>query len=142
MGKALLFCTIAMIFYGLEISVADWKLSKVSPRVLTLCYSLAVAVFAGLSLVFARGQVGPAGSEWTFVGLMVLASFVATVGHFAALNEGAGAVVLAMFYCLLPVVASLFAAVFKGEAPSLRLVLAWLAAVTSLVLVTGSKANE
>ena len=142
MEKAMLFCALAMVFYGLEISVADWKLAKVSPRVLTFCFSLGVALLAGLSLIFAKGQVLPKGSDWTVVVLMVLASFVAAVAHFAALNEGAGAVVLTMFYCLLPVVASLFAAVFKGEAPSWRLVLAWFAAVIALVLVSGSRGDQ
>lgn len=139
MGKSLVFCTIAMVCYGLEIAVADWKLAKLSPRLLTFCYALGVAACAGLSLLVSRERPAlPAGPEWAFLGLMILASFAAALAHFAALHAGAGAVALTLYYCLLPVVASAFAAAVKREIPDARLVLAWLAAVLALALVSGS----
>ena len=73
---------------------------------------------------------------------MILASFVAAVAHFAALHAGAGAVVLTLCYCLLPVVASVFGVLAKGECPESRLVLGWVAAVVALVLVSGGKGDD
>lgn len=139
MSKSFLLCVLAMVFYGLEISVADWKLTRISPRLLTFCYALGVATLAGVGLLVDWPETVPRGKEWSFVGLMVLASFVAALAHFAALHEGAGAVSLTLVYCLLPVVASLFAAVFKGEIPTLRLVLAWVAAAVALALISGNR---
>lgn len=138
MGKALVFCTVAMVCYGLEIAVADWKLTRLSPRLLTFCYALGVAACAGLSLLFSRDRPAlPVGPEWMFLGLMILASFAAALAHFAALHARAGAVVLTLCYCLLPVVASVFGVVVKGEVPTAKLALGWVAAVIALILVSG-----
>jgi drug/metabolite transporter (DMT)-like permease len=139
MSKSFLLCVLAMAFYGLEISVADWKLTRISPRLLTFCYALGVAVLAGIGLLFHWPETIPCGKEWAFVGMMIVASFVAALAHFAALHEGAGAVSLTLVYCLLPVVASLFAAVFNGELPTVRLVLAWAAAAVALALISGNR---
>lgn len=139
MKLATMFCLLAMLFYALETSITDWKLAKVSPRVLTLCYAIGVAICAAVSLIFAKDVKVPEGSQWTFVVLMILASFVAASSHFAALNQDAGAVKLTMFYCLMPVAASLFMAVFKQELPSWRVVAAWFVAAFALYLVSSGK---
>lgn len=129
-----------MVFYGLEIAVADWKLSHVHPRVLTFCYSVGVAACAGTALLFADRPRWPTGGEWNWVGLMILASFVAAFAHFAAITGKAGAVTLTLFYALLPVVAALFGVLVKGEWPTPRIVLAWLLGAGALVLLaTGQK---
>lgn len=140
MNPALTFCALAMLFYGLEIAVADWKLTAVHPRVLTFCYSVGVTACAGLFLLFADKPRWPKGGEWNWVGLMILASFVAAFAHFAAITGKAGAVTLTLFYALLPVVAALFSVLVKGEWPSLRMVLAWgLGAAALVLLATGQK---
>ena len=54
MGRALVFCTVAMVCYGLEIALADWKLARLSPRLLAFCYALGVAACAGISLLAAK----------------------------------------------------------------------------------------
>lgn len=140
MNQALLCCAAAMLFYGLETAVADWKLRDVHPRVLTFLYAVGVAVFAGVYLLFADKPRWPKGGEWGYVAFLIVASFIAAVAHFMAINLKAGAVTLTLFYSLLPVVAALFTAVVKGELPTLRTVLAWLLAAAALALVaTGQK---
>jgi drug/metabolite transporter (DMT)-like permease len=138
MKSASIFCAIAMVFYALEISITDWKLTQVSPRLLTFCYSLGVATCAGVSLLFLKEIRAPEGQQWLFIVAMVAASFVAAWAHFAALNLHAGAVQLTLFYSLMPVAASAFTAFFKGELPSLRMVLAWAAAALALYLMSSS----
>lgn len=139
MRLATFFCVLAMVFYALETSIADWKLAKVSPRVLTLCYALGVAICAGISLLFTKEQTIPHGSQWVYVILMVGVSFVAALSHFAALHHESGAVTLTMFYCLMPVAATLFMALFKQQLPSWRLVVAWGIAALALYLVSTGK---
>lgn len=137
MKSVTLLCTLAMLFYALEIAVTDWKLSNISPRLLTLCYALGVAICAGISLCFGHEEIrGPQGRQWLFVILMVFASFIAASTHFQALHEQSGAVRLTMFYCLLPVAASLYMAMFKGEVPSIRTFAAWIAAALALYLIS------
>jgi drug/metabolite transporter (DMT)-like permease len=137
MKSITLFCTVAMLFYALEIAVTDWKLSNISPRLLTLCYALGVAICSGISLCFGQEEIrGPQGKQWIFVLLMVLASFVAASSHFQALHEQSGAVKLTMFYCLLPVAASIYVAMLKGELPNARIMVAWPIAALALYLVS------
>lgn len=135
MNSALICCGLAMLFYGLEIAVADWKLAHIHPRVLTFCYALGVACCAGVALLFIDNPTLPRGKDWTWVGLMVLASFVAALSHFAAITGRAGAVTLTLFYALLPVVAALFGGLVRGEWPSARMILAWALGAAALVLL-------
>ena len=140
MKVAAIYCTLAMAFYALEIAVADWKLTSVSPRFLTLCYSLGVAICAAISLSFGGNEIKlPQGSQWAFVLLMIIASFIAALSHFKALHEQSGAVMLAMFYCLMPVMASLYMALFKWELPNFRTAAAWLVAALALYLLSTSE---
>ncbi len=53
MNTASLLCILAMIAYSTEISIADQKLSNVSPKVLTVFYSSAVLIIAAF---FVLGQ--------------------------------------------------------------------------------------
>ena len=140
MKVAAIYCMLAMAFYALEIAVTDWKLTSVSPRFLTLCFSLGVAVCAAISLSIGKAEIKmPQGWQWSFVLLMIAASFVAALAHFKALNEQSGAVMLTMFYCLMPVMASLYMALFKWELPNLRVVVAWLVAALALYLLSTSE---
>lgn len=142
MKLAILFCILAMLFYALEIAVADWKLTSVSPRFLTLCYSLGVAICAAISLLVGNSPIKtPQGYQWFFVALLIGASFIAAVSHFEALHHESGAVMLTMFYCLMPVAASFYMACFKREVPNLRIVLAWIVAAVALYLVSTSKSK-
>lgn len=143
MRTATLFCTLAMLFYAMEIALTDWKLSSISPRLLTLCFSLGVAICTAVMLAIGGEKVRmPDGYQWAFVLLMIAASFIAALAHFEALNRQAGAVMLTMFYCLMPVAASFYMALFKRECPSFRVVLAWIVAALALYLLstgTGEK---
>lgn len=139
MKLATWFCILAMLFYALETSITDWKLTRVSPRVLTLCYALGVAICAAVSLIFTKDVQLPQGSQWGFVVLMIGASFIAASSHFAALHHDSGAVMLTMFYCLMPVSAALFTAIFKLEVPNWRVVVAWLIAAIALYLISTAK---
>lgn len=138
----LLFCFLAMLCYSLEICVTDLKLTRINARVLTLLYSGGVFLFsvAGLALfkptAGEEGSAWPRGAEWVFVLLMAGASWVAAQCHFSALYYQSGAVMLTMFYVLLPVMASVYAAIFKGEWPTSRLVVAWVLAGVALYLVS------
>lgn len=137
MRLSLLFCFLAMTGYALEIAVTDWKLARVSPRLLTFGYSLGVATLAAMSLLHGRESlIAPSAREWPFVGLMVIASFLAAWAHFAALHEGASAPVLAMFYCVMPMAASGWMFLFTGEIPSARMLLAWLFGAVALYLAS------
>lgn len=140
MKIAVTYCMIAMAFYALEIAVTDWKLTSISPRLLTLCYALGVAICAAVSLSMQSIEIKmPQGNQWIFVLLMIAASYIAASAHFNALTEQSGAVMLTMFYCLMPVAASLYMAIFKWELPSFRMVAAWLVAALALYLLSTSE---
>ena len=137
MKNSVALCILAMTFYALEIALTDWKLSKISPKAITLFYALGVATLAGINLIFAKEIKFPQGTEWGFTALMVVVSFVAALAHFAAIHNGCGAVT--MFYCLMPVVASLFSVLFKLESPDWRTAAAWILAVLALYLASTGK---
>ena len=140
MKVAAIYCMVAMAFYALEIAFTDWKLTSVSPRFLTLCFSAGIAICAAVSLCVKRQEIKmPHGWQWSFILLMVAASYVAALAHFKALNEQAGAVMLTMFYCLMPVAASLYMALFQWELPKFRTVAAWLIAAVALYLLSTSE---
>ena len=143
MTIAVLFSTMAMLFYALEIAIADWKLSDVSPRLLTLLYSSGVATYAAISLLISHDSVkAPEGYQWIFIAILITSSFIAAVSHFEALNHESGAVMLTLFYCLMPVAASFYMALFKREMPGMRVIVAWLIAGLALYLLsTGEKHN-
>ena len=130
-----------MLFYALEIALTDWKLSSISPRLLTFCFSLGVAVCAGATMLISHEKIRmPEGYQWVFILLMIGASYIAALAHFEALNRQSGAVMLTMFYCLMPIASSFYMAIFKGALPNYRVVLAWLVAALALYLLsTGEK---
>ncbi len=131
---------IAMAFYALEISITDLKLSQISPRLLTLIYSLGVALVSLISLLIEPAHSGaPNVNQITFIVLMVIASFIGASAHFEALHGGIGTAKLTLAYAFLPVAGALHSVIFKKEIPSLGLVAAWLLAVLSLYLVSISK---
>ncbi len=140
MKSSAFFCVVAMAFYALEIAFTDWKLTNISPRLLTFFFSAGVAVCAAIGLAVDHQELCmPQRSQWIFVLLMIAASFVAALAHFRALNEQSGAVMLTMFYCLMPVAASLYMACFRREVPNLRTMLAWAVAAFALYLISTGK---
>ncbi len=133
-------CTMAMLFYAMEIALTDHKLSNITPRLLTLCYALGVAICAAIGLLFQHEKIHmPQATQWIFVILMILASFIAASAHFEALHKGSGAVKLTMFYCLMPVAASFYMAIFKWECPNYKTIGAWLLAATALYLLSSDE---
>lgn len=131
---------VAMAFYALEIAITDWKLSSISPRLLTLFYSLGVALFSLASILIARGNHAmPDMKQMGFVVLMILASFIAASAHFHALTTGTGAIKLTMVYMLLPVAASFYMFIFKLQIPDLKIVAAWALSVVALYLLSTAK---
>lgn len=131
---------LAMMLYALETSITEWKLTNLSPRLLTLMYSVGVALFSLVTLILARETHSlPDAKQSIFVILMVLTSFLAANAHFQALTSGTSAVVLSMFYALMPVFSSIFMAIFKHQMPSLQLFLAWILATSALFLVSTTK---
>lgn len=142
MSDGIFFCLMAVGFYSIEIVISDWKLSHISPRFLTLCYAIGIGFFALASIFQLKpGQVVlPHGKDWIFILLMIIASFGGAVSHFAALNKSSGAVLLAIYYTLLPVGASVLVYIFRGGFPSIKLILAWiLAAAATILLSTATK---
>ncbi len=130
-------CVIAMFFYAAEISVTDHQLKGIHPRFLTLLYSGGVFVLTLIWLIQSRPEVQmPTAKQWTFVVLMVGASVIAAHAHFQALHKDAGAVTLTMYYCLLPVVATLIDVAVKQELPEWRTILGWVLGVAALYCVT------
>ena len=129
------FCLLAMAFYALEIAITDWQLSRLEPKLVTFLYAAGVALFAGIRLAIGERTPLPTGRQWLFVALMIVASFLAASAHFQALHERAGAVVLTLSYCLMPVAASVYMALFTGLVPDFRTVAAWLLAAIALALL-------
>ena len=70
---------------------------------------------------------------------MVIASFFAASAHFQALHLKAGALQLTLIYCLLPVAASLYTAIFEHKFPSIQMVAAWVLAGISLYLIATAR---
>jgi drug/metabolite transporter (DMT)-like permease len=131
---------LAMAFYALEIVLTEWQLTNLSPRLLTFLYSTGVALFALSTLFLARETHSlPTSKESIFVLLMVFCSFLAASAHFQALTTGTSAVKLSMFYALMPVMASIFAAILEHKYPSLHLFFAWILASAALYLVAIAK---
>lgn len=129
-----------MAFYALEISITDWKLTNISPRLLTLLYSVGVAIFSLISLILAKETHAiPDLRQSIFILLMIFASFVAASAHFQALTIGTGAVRLTMVYMLLPVVATFYMFILKSEVPGFRYILAWIFAGIALYLISTVK---
>ena len=138
----LLFCCGAQLCYALEICFTDFKLTKVNPRVLTLLYSGGVFVFSLMGILAFRPQPGENGQiwprsteEWGWVAAMAGVSYIAAMSHFSALTHQSGAVLLTMFYVLLPVVAATWVFVLKGQVPDWRLFVALLLGGIALYLV-------
>lgn len=134
MNSAFALCGLAMVCYGLEIAVADWKLSHVSPRVLTLCYSFGVGSCAAILVAGSGGQRWPQGREWGWTAVMAGLSFLAAFAHFAAIAGNVGAAGMTLVYSLLPIVAAAFSAIVRGELPTTRSAIAWALATAALVL--------
>lgn len=131
---------IAMAFYALEIAITDWKLSAISPRLLTFFYSAGVAVFSLGSIIYAREMhAAPDGKQSAFIILMILASFIAASAHFQALTTGTSAVKLTMVYMLLPVAASFYIFLFKQQLPDIKIIFAWLLSAIALYLLSTAK---
>jgi drug/metabolite transporter (DMT)-like permease len=135
MNTAISYCLVAMAFYALEIAITDWQLSGLPPRLVTFLYAIGVATCAGVRLLFEDRLVAPTGRQWIFVGLMVAASFLAATAHFEAIHRQAGAVVLTLAYCLMPVAASIYMALFAGRLPTLRTAIAWVIAALALYVL-------
>ncbi|MFA6039410.1 MAG: EamA family transporter [Candidatus Peribacteraceae bacterium] len=136
----MLMSLLAMVFYSLEIALTDWKLSSISPRLLTFLYSTGVAIFALLTLILARETHSmPDTKQSVFVFLMIFSSFVAASAHFQALTTGTSAVTLSLTYAFMPVMASIFIAIFKFQFPSLQLIFAWILSIAALYLVGTAK---
>ncbi len=134
--SSLMFSIMAMAFYALEISLTDWKLTNLSPRFVTACYALGVATFSIVTLFISKETfIPPTGRQSIFLILMVMASFLAASTHFQALHMGAGALQLTLMYCLLPVMASIYIAIFEWKFPSVQMVFAWILAGCALYLV-------
>lgn len=141
MNDAIFFSLSAVAFYALEIFITDWKLSHISPRFLTLCYALGVAIFAFIGVLSLKpGQViTPNGKDWVFIILMIIASFGGAISHFFALNRSTGTIALTIYYMLLPVAGSIYVYIFRGNIPSIRIVIAWLLAGIAVILITTAK---
>lgn len=145
MRDALYLSLIAMMFYAIEIVVTDLKLGNISPQLLTIFYSGGVCLVAiVIMLTTSKEPLSyPQGKEWWFVILMIFASFVAASTHFAALHKHTGAAVMCIFYSLLPVTASLLVFIFsKREAPSPKMIIAWILAGIAVYLVASEKAGK
>ncbi len=128
---------IAMAFYALEIAITDFKLSAISPRLLTLMYSVGVATFAFISLIFNPARVGaPHANQMSFIASMIIVSFIAASAHFYAINQGIGTTRLTLVYALLPVAGSLYILILKRELPSWNLIIAYILAAIALYLVS------
>ncbi|MSR87329.1 hypothetical protein EXS70_04135 [Candidatus Peribacteria bacterium] len=138
--QPLFFSLLAMAFYALEISITDWRLTNLSPRLLTACYSVGVAIFSISALFLTHEKISnPSGRQSIWIILMVIASFFAASAHFQALHLKAGALQLTLIYCLLPVAASLYTAIFEHKFPSIQMVAAWVLAGISLYLIATAR---
>lgn len=125
-------CFICSFFYAGETVLADRKLSHVSPLVLTFFSGIGITVISGLCILFSEKELAyPKGNDWWSLVFVIVLFFLADLTHFWALNAKAGAVLLASFYLLIPVMAS----VLKFEIPSRATILSWiLAGIAVLVL--------
>lgn len=133
---AMLLAFLAMVFYASEAVVTDAKLSHLNPRLLTFLYGLGIALFAGLSLVFAPVDRALIQREFPFVGMVIIASFLGALFHFSALNAQSGATALCSMYMLLPVAASIMKFLHSGQKPDQNLVIAWVLGAAALLFVT------
>lgn len=129
-----------MAFYALEISLTDWKLSELPPRLLSVFYAIGVGIFAVIALQLTTKEITlPNASQWIVLICMIICGALATWTNFAALHNNLGATRLTLLYCLIPVVAQLFTFILNRELPSIHLVGAWLLATGSLYLVSIAK---
>lgn len=129
--KAVLYAFLATLCYSAEIVIADNKLSKVHPLLLTFYVGTGISIGAALMLLAQGITIELPSKDVTWWILIVLAiSFIADWSHFTSLHLGVGAVVLCISYSLMPVVAT----AIKGDLPSLRLIASWVLAAMALLL--------
>jgi drug/metabolite transporter (DMT)-like permease len=130
---AFLICLGCSLFYALETTIVDKRLSKVSPIVLTFWSALGITVIAGVVCMFKKEDLLPEEIRFEWIALLgaIIFFFAADYTHFLALNQGAGAVLLATTYLLIPAMCSLF----RWESPSWSTIVAWALATTAIILL-------
>lgn len=139
MKLANLLCIASMVFYTLELVIADLKLGNVTPRFLTFCYAFGISILMLPNIALSYKTLTlPSVSQWHWMSAMVLVSLLGALSHFAALHYKVGSVRLSLAYLLMPVVAAVIIAISKGQLPSVRLIVAWLFAILSLFLTLSS----
>lgn len=140
MKSGMFMCVIAMLFYALEITITDLKLTSLPPKFITACYAVGMAIFSLTTLFFYKTSiVTPDLKQSSFIFLMIVASFIAASSHFQALHQNVGTLTLTMAYSLMPVAAALFTAIFEHKFPSLQIVVAWLLGGGALYLIGTAK---
>ncbi len=83
MNKASWLCMAAMLAYSLELAVADLKLGKVHPRVLTFLYGSGILVGAATLIFWTMKE------QWTLPTIVPWAALLAIVGVWAVMvNAG------------------------------------------------------
>jgi len=137
--QAVFFALAATIVYSLDTVLADNKLSKVTPLAITLIMGITMVIFSAAGLWITQMELPFKGAEkiewptvnqWGWTALIVILAFAGDVFHFYSLHYKIGAVVLCTSYALQPVIAT----AFRGEFPSMRLMIAWTLAAAALLL--------
>lgn len=141
MSNGLLFSICACFFYATEFVIADKWLGKTSPILITMLFGLGICTFSlpGVFRGFQDGTIqAPGGKEILIVFAAAFLSFLADWFHFAALHQRVGAVIVATSYLLIPIMCS----AMKCEAPSLRMIGAWILGGMALYLMSGELTKE
>lgn len=129
--KAVIFAFLATLSYTAETVIADQKLPRITPLLLTFLLGVGTALVSLVLILFSPEKISwPSKGEVGWVAVVVLLVFCADWMHFASLHYKAGAVVLCTSYALMPVLAT----IMKAEMPSARMALAWLCAGLALAL--------
>jgi hypothetical protein len=131
--KAVLFAFLATLSYTSETVIADQKLARTTPLLLTFLVGVGTASISLFLLMTSSGKIAwPGRTEYGWLILVILLTFCADWMHFASLHNKVGAAVLCTSYALMPVLAS----AMKAEMPSGRLILAWICGSLALVLAS------
>lgn len=135
MTMPFLFCLAAALLYAAEMVTQEKMLPKTSSIVLTFFFGLGIALYALPFVIVGSLQsnlIWPeTRTEWLWIIIIPLLGFLADWSHFEAINKQAGSVLLATFYLLIPISAS----ILKFEAPSNLKILAWTFGFISLLLL-------
>lgn len=135
MNVALILCMLAALLYAGEVTTVDRWLTHISPVVMTMIFGISIGIFSVPGVLQGMQSKTITLPDWKEVIIIVAIAFISFLAdwtHFAALSQKAGGTTVATFYVFIPI----FCSIMKWEAPSWRMLGAWVLGGIALYLIS------